>query len=207
MNLVLIGASTGGPKTLQSLFEFFPRLDAAVILVQHMPRFLNESLRRVLAERTLMDVCLAEKGQTLEHGVVYLAPSEVHLTLENNRRIDLARGEKVNHVCPSIDVAMLSLCPREEDAFVGVILTGMACDGVEGIRHIKQLGGQVFVQNRLTAAVYTLPHAALATGLVDFEGSPKAIREKLVERFGCISAVLAGGENKMERRFSDHERD
>ncbi|MBN1941679.1 MAG: chemotaxis protein CheB [Phycisphaerae bacterium] len=189
MNIIVIGASTGGPKALRSLFEFLPRLDAAIVLVQHMPRFLNESFRRVLAERTLMDVSLAEPGQMLEHGVVFVAPSEFHLVLNDNRRIDLVRGVKVNYVCSSVDVTMLSLRPRGEDSFLGIILTGMAADGADGIRHIKNLGGLTFVQNQMTAAVYDMPHSALLTGAVDFEGSPKAIRERLVEKFGCIQTV------------------
>jgi two-component system chemotaxis response regulator CheB len=189
MNIIMIGASTGGPRTLRSLFEFLPRLDAAVILVQHMPRFLNESFRRALSEKTIMDVRIARQGDMLETGVVYVAPSEFHMVLADNQRIDLVRGVKVNYVCPSVDVAMLSLHPGDEDTFIGVILTGMAADGTEGVRHIKNLGGLVFVQNQKTSAVYDMPRSALATGVVDFEGSPKAIREKLIETLGCIETV------------------
>lgn len=199
MNIIMIGASTGGPRALRSLFEFLPRLDAAVVLVQHMPRFLNESLRRSLAEQTLMDVRIARQGDELESGTVYVAPSEFHLVLANNRRIELVRGVKVNYVCPSVDVAMLSLRPNGEDSFLGVILTGMAADGTEGVRHIKNLGGLVFVQNQKTAAVYDMPRSAQAAGVVDFEGSPRAIREKLVETLGCIEAVSPSADaNRME---------
>jgi two-component system chemotaxis response regulator CheB len=189
MNIMMIGASTGGPRALRSLFEFLPCLDAAVILVQHMPRFLNESLRRNLSERTIMDVRIARQGDILQSGVIYVAPSEFHLVLHENRRIDLVRGVKVNYVCPSVDVAMLSLRPAHEDRYVGVILTGMSADGAEGVKHIKQLGGRVFVQNQKTAAVYDMPRSAVETGAVDFEGSPKVIREKLIELTGSIEPV------------------
>jgi len=198
MNIIVMGASTGGPRALRSLFEYFPRLDAAVILVQHMPRFLNESLRRSLAEQTAMDVRLAQQGDMLESGTVFVAPSEFHLVLSNNRRIDLVRGVKVNYVCPSVDVAMLSLRSNREDSFFGVILTGMAADGSEGVRHIKNLGGRVLVQNQKTSAVYDMPRCALETGAVDFEGSPKAIREKLVETLGCIESVSPWDTKRLE---------
>ncbi|MBN1556172.1 MAG: chemotaxis protein CheB [Phycisphaerae bacterium] len=189
MNIVMIGASTGGPKALRSLFEYLPRIDAAVILIQHMPKFLNVSFCKALSERTLMDVHLAVQDQLLEHGVVHVAPSEYHLVLADNRRIDLVRGVKVNYVCPSVDVAMLSLQARRDDRFVGVVLTGMAADGAEGVRHIKNLGGMAFVQNQMTAAVYDMPHSALLTGAVDFQGSPKSLREKLVETFGVLETT------------------
>lgn len=189
MNIIMIGASTGGPRALRSLFAFLPRLEAAIVVVQHMPRFLNESLRRSLAERTEMDVRTARAGDQLESGAIYIAPSEFHLVLTNNRDIHLVRGVKVNYVCPSVDVAMLSLRPDEKDSFTGVILTGMASDGIEGIRHIKNLGGTVFVQDRKTAAVYDMPQRTLAAGIVDFEGSPKSIHDRFMDMFGNREAV------------------
>jgi two-component system chemotaxis response regulator CheB len=145
-----------------------------------------------------MDVCVAKQGDILEAGTVFIAPSEYHLVLSNNRRIDLVRGVKVNYVCPSVDVAMLSLRPNSEDSFFGVILTGMASDGTEGIRHVKNLGGRIYVQNQKTSAVYDMPHSAIQTGAVDFEGSPKAIREKLMESIGCIEAVSPWSMNPLE---------
>ncbi|MDY6834646.1 MAG: CheB methylesterase domain-containing protein, partial [Chloroflexota bacterium] len=139
-NIIVIGSSTGGPKTLKELFFGLPILNASVIVIQHMPHYINESLKEKLGDRTEMQVKLAEDKDTLEAGTVYIARSELHLKLRNNRKIRLVEGDKVNAVCPSIDVTMLSLRNGPGFNLMGVVLTGMGRDGADGISHMKKLG-------------------------------------------------------------------
>jgi len=83
--IVIIGASTGGPQTLRKVVERIPVIDACIIIVQHMPIHVNNSIRRSLSQLTDMDVNIAEDGMRLENGVIIIAPSEIHLELDRNR--------------------------------------------------------------------------------------------------------------------------
>lgn len=178
--IVVIGSSTGGPRTLETIFSRFPRIDAAIIIVQHMPHYINSGLCRHLAENSRMEVRVAEDGEPVQHGTIYVAPSDVHLKLVGNREIHLFNDEKVQYVRPSIDVAMTSLERNEGDRLVGVILSGMGSDGAEGIRHIKAIGGVTLAQALRTCAIHAMPRAAFETGRVDRMLPPEEIRERII---------------------------
>ena len=187
-NLIVMGISTGGPKTLKRVFGGLPRLDAAIVLVQHMPSFINQSICRTLAGLTSMDVTLAADGQRLESGGVYLAPSEVHLELVNNSRVRLFRGPKVCFVCPAADVLMKSV-RRTSRRLIGVIMTGMGHDGSEGIRHVKGVGGLTLAQDEASSAIWGMPGSAVETGCVDEILSPEGIRDRLIREVGVLQAA------------------
>ncbi|WP_292365521.1 MULTISPECIES: CheB methylesterase domain-containing protein [unclassified Methanoculleus] len=184
--IVVIGSSTGGPRTLETIFSRFPRVDAAIVIVQHMPLYINSSLCRHLAKTTRMDVRIAEDGESVEHGTIYVAPSDVHLKLVGNRTIRLFDDEKVQFVRPSIDVAMTSLEKNGGDRFAGVILSGMGSDGAQGIRHIKAIGGVTLAQTLRTCAIHAMPRAAFETGKVDQMLPPEGIREQIIRIAGTL---------------------
>lgn len=177
--IVVIGVSTGGPKTLHRLFGGMPRLDAAVIVVQHMPKFINESIRRGLEKLTPMNARLAENNLPLQEGCIYIAPSEVQTRLVGNRTFKVQGREKVNFVCPAADVTMMSLQHASATRMVGVVLTGLGRDGAEGIHHIKSIGGATLVQDEASSVIWGMPSAALETGAVDHVLPPEQIRDWL----------------------------
>ena len=183
-HIIVIGASAGGPRILRELFNGMPRLNASVVLVQHMPKFINQSLCRTLDEVTDMHVKIARDGMDLEPGVVYVAPSEHHLSFMDNRLIHLHQGEKVHFVRPSVDVTMKSLNRQPNALLMGVILTGMGKDGADGIRHVKRLGGITLAQDEQSSIIYGMPKVAAATGDVDFIGTPIEIQKKLIDICG-----------------------
>ena len=184
--IVVIGSSTGGPRTLEIVFSRFPLVDAAIVIVQHMPHYINSAFCRHLAEISRMEARIGEDGESIEHGTIYVAPGDVHLKLLANRTIRLFDDEKVQSVRPSIDVAMTSLERRESDRFAGVILSGMGSDGAEGIRHIKSIGGTTYAQALRTCAIHYMPRAAFATGRVDEMLPPEGIRENLIRFAGIL---------------------
>lgn len=165
------------------MFLRLPLLKAAVVIIQHIPPLVDRAFVASLARVSEMAVTLAGDGELLQAGHVYLAPGGVHLNLVGNRSVHLFNGEKVNSVCPSIDVAMKSLVPPAGSRIVGVILTGMGCDGAAGISHIKQLGGITIAQDQKTSVIYGMPKAAAATGRIDFILSTAQIADKLTELF------------------------
>jgi len=190
-NIVMIGVSTGGPIALKRLFADLPPLNAAFVIVLHIPPGMDYRIARSLSAVTAMPVALAEDGGYLRRGHIYLAPGGFHLKLEGNSRIILEEGPRVNFVQPSADVAMKSLLkPLKRGRIIGVILTGMGKDGAEGIRHIKALGGMTIAQDQKSSAIYGMPKAASETGAVDFVFPLDKISRKLVELLSnCESTV------------------
>lgn len=178
----MIGVSTGGPLALKRLFVDLPPLNAAFVIVLHIPPGMDYRIAKSLDAVSAMPVSLAEDGEYLRNGHIYLAPGGFHLKLEGNSRIILEEGQRINFVQPSADVAMKSLLkPLKRGCIVGVILTGMGKDGAEGIRHIKGIGGVTIAQDQESSAIYGMPKAASETGAVDYTVPPDKIGRKLVE--------------------------
>lgn len=183
-NIIILGISTGGPKILRTFFDGMPLLDGSIVLVQHMMKCANRTLTKTLDSLTEMDVRLASHGEYLEHGVVYIAPSEVHTTLKNNQIIQLVNGPKVCYVCPAVDVTMKSIKRNSGDNIIGIIMTGMGNDGAEGTSHIKSIGGTTFAQDEETSVIWGMPKAAIDTGYVDYVLSTEGIRNKMISQVG-----------------------
>lgn len=183
-NILVIGSSTGGLKVLEELFPRLPVLKTPVVIIQHITPLVDQAFVTSLARVSKMPVSLACDGQLLQEGQVYLAPGGFHLNFVRNRSIHLYTGEKVNSVCPSIDVSMKSLVHPIAGRIAGVILTGMGCDGAAGIAHIKEIGGITIAQDQKTCVIYGMPRAAAETGKVDFIMPTDRIADKLIELFG-----------------------
>ena len=186
-NIVIIGISTGGPKTLRGFFDGLPLLDASIILVQHMTKCANKSLCGTLNKLTEMEVRIACHGENIKPGIVYFAPSEVHLELTNNKMVQLVNTPKVCFVRPSVDVTMKSIRKATGDNITGIIMTGMGKDGAEGLSHIKSIGGVTFAQDENTSVIWRIPKEAINTGKVDYVLSPEGIRNKLISQMGRLT--------------------
>jgi len=178
--IVVIGASAGGPRVLKQIFTDLPMLNCSIIVVQHMPNFINESIAQSLNSVTEMEVRLFHQDEVLKDRVVYVVPSEYHAKVIQNRQIQLRQGERVNYVCPAVDVTMLSLHQEPGVRHLGILLTGMGRDGAEGMRHIKHIGGQTIAQNEKTCAIFGMPKEAIETGCVDWVLPPDQIHQKLI---------------------------
>ena len=94
---------------MRGFFDGLPLLDASIVLVQHMIKCANKSLCETLNSLTEMEVRIACHGETIKPGIVYFAPSEIHLELTNNKIIQLVNGPKVCYVRPAVDVTMKSI--------------------------------------------------------------------------------------------------
>ncbi len=179
--IVVIGSSTGGPLILQDIFTGFPRVDASILICQHLPPAFLRPFASHIRSVTAMPVEVAEAGLHADPGIILVARPGWHLLLQDNRVCRLQKSAPVNFVRPSIDVLMQSILPRTGDAILGIILTGMGRDGAEGIRHIHSLGGRTIAQDPETCPIRTMPLAAIETGAVSFVLSPQKIREYLIQ--------------------------
>lgn len=186
-SLIVVGASTGGVRALGELFSHLPRLNAAVLLVQHMPAYIQASFVRSLGAQTPMHVALAKSGEELEVGTVRIAPADVHCVLEENRRVRLEASPRVHFVRPAVDVTMKSVLPcRPPGVLVGVLLTGMGRDGAEGMVHLKRIGARTVAQDEASCAVFGMPKEAWIAGGVDCLLPPAGIAQRLSRWVGSF---------------------
>lgn len=170
-DIVVIGTSTGGPPALQAIIPRFPQdLGAAVLVVQHMPAGFTKSLAERLDARSDVRVREAKDGETVDPGTVLIAPAGTHTKLRKRGslvRIVLDDEPRASLHRPSIDILMASAARLYGPKVLGVLLTGMGADGVEGLRAIREAGGRTLAESEETCAIYGMPKAAVEAGVVD----------------------------------------
>jgi len=172
--VVVIGASTGGPKAIMDLMSQMPA-DTGVnfLIVQHMPKGFTRSFADRLSWYSGVRCKEAEDNDLLLENVAYVAKSGQHMVVEKASRekktycLRLDDTPLVNYVKPAVDVTMGSLADCFDGKIIAVILTGMGKDGLEGCRKIKQKGGKIIVQDEHSSVVYGMPKCVAQEGLAD----------------------------------------
>jgi two-component system, chemotaxis family, protein-glutamate methylesterase/glutaminase len=166
-----IGISTGGPKALS---EIVPRFSASfpvpILLVQHMPEAFTEALTSSLNTRSAIRVVMGEHGQSLEGGVIYLAPGGRQMKVVadgTQNRIALTDDPPENHCRPAADYLFRSMAEIYGPRSLGVVMTGMGADGREGLRLMKAQGAHTVAQDEATSLVFGMPMEAIKAGVVD----------------------------------------
>lgn len=166
--LIIIGSSTGGPKTLCNIMRRFPsNLPASIIIVQHMPEGFTASLSARLNTVSQLDVKEASAGAKILPGKALVAPGDYHLTISKDKTVRLSQEPRVNGVRPAIDVTMRSAAEVFGDRVVGVILTGMGRDGTEGGGAVRRAGGKMIAQSVDTCVVDGMPLSLIEAGQAD----------------------------------------
>jgi two-component system chemotaxis response regulator CheB len=159
-----IATSTGGPRALAEVVSTLPiDLDAAVLIVQHMPSGFTRSLAQRLDALCALPVAEAEDGENVMSGRVYLAPGGRHmrvLAASAGPRVRLTDDAPVWGVRPAADPLFQSLAQVYGRACVCAVLTGMGRDGADGLRAVQAAGGRGVVQDRDSATIYGMPLAA-----------------------------------------------
>jgi len=169
--MVIIGASTGGPQTLELILSSLPiDFSAPIIVVQHMPTvFFTKSLAEHLNHNCGLKVKVMENNETIQPGTVYLIPSGFRWTLIQVDReyVKSYLGiEDSNILSPSINLAMKTLAQIYSENVVGIILSGMGEDGVEGMKAIKEAGGKTIVQDE-SSVIFGMPKVVIDAGYAD----------------------------------------
>jgi len=170
-DVIVIGTSTGGPSALQAIIPRLPRaLASTILVVQHMPAGFTRSLADRLDQRSALPVREAQDGEALQRGVVLVAPGGLHMKLRKrgtHTRVWLDAEPRSSLHRPSVDVLMASVARAYGPRSMGIVLTGMGADGVEGLRAIREAGGRTLAESQETCVIYGMPKAAVEAGVVD----------------------------------------
>lgn len=166
--VIAIAASTGGPAALAHLVGALPAdFPAPLLAVQHNSLGFMPTLAGWLNGIGNLRVKVAARGDALERAVLYLAPDDQHLGLDEHRRLALASADPIGGFRPSATFLFRSVAQRYGPRALGVILTGMGSDGVDGLRRLRDAGGRVIAQDEASSVVFGMPGAAIAAGVVD----------------------------------------
>lgn len=170
--IVAIGISTGGPRALEQIMPRFPhQFPIPILIVQHMPRGFTGPLSERLNQLCSIRVSEAIQQQRLQPGTAYIAPAGRHMRVVRNLfddepmlLLDSHRGHSLH--MPSVDLLMKSVAEIYRSSAIGVIMTGMGCDGTEGITAIFKAGGLTIGQDEASCTVYGMPRACAEAGVL-----------------------------------------
>lgn len=167
-DVIVVGASTGGPQALQTLVAGLPAdFPAAVFVVQHTSPQHQSLLPLLLSKAGPLPANHAVDGEPIHPGRIYVAPPDRHLVLEPTH-LRVTRGPKENRVRPAVDPLFRSAAYAFGPRAVGVVLTGALDDGTAGLWAIKDRGGVAIVQDPDEAEMPSMPQSAMHYVEVDY---------------------------------------
>ncbi len=168
---VVIGASTGGPPALQAVLSAIQKpIPVGFAISQHMPPGFTRAFAERLNKFSALEISEARSGDVMEPGKVLIAPGGKNLLfrLRGNAVVaEVADPLSSQRYLPSVDAMFESASEIFGSRLLGVVLTGMGNDGAQGVRRIKQGGGQAIAEAEETSVVFGMPKEAIATGSID----------------------------------------
>lgn len=171
VGIVAIGISTGGPAALSKLIpELSKDFPVPIVIVQHMPPVFTRMLAERLQQGEGVKVVEGVDGMILEPGTAYIAPGNYHMAVRQKEgRVFLAMNQEppVNYCRPSVDVLFRSVAEVYREETLGIIMTGMGQDGLNGIRAMKSKGAIIFAQDQASSVVWGMPSFVVREGLAD----------------------------------------
>lgn len=183
VDVIGVGASTGGPEAVYNYLKDMPKSMPGTIIVQHIPKAFSRMFADRLDRQTHFNVKLAETGDVIEDGYVYVAPGDLQLRIvkkNNKNTIECYSGEKVSGHRPSADVLFESMAKEVGKNAIGIVLTGMGRDGAEGLLQMKEQGALTIGQDEASSVVYGMPRAAYDRGAVQKQGSISDIQQYVI---------------------------
>ena len=200
VKIVAIGVSTGGPNALTTLLSAFPaNFPVPIVIVQHMPPVFTTRLAQRLNKNCQVSVCEGFSGASIAPGQVWIAPGDFHMILEREGteiQIRTNQEHPENFCRPAVDVLFRSVAKIYGAGTLGVIMTGMGQDGLHGCECIREVGGQIFVQDQATSVVWGMPGMVANAGLADFVLPLNELGKEILSRCkGLKLTDLRGGKH------------
>ena len=158
---IVIGTSAGGVEALKIVLkDIEPTIESPIIIVIHIKER-TDGFSKIYGDLNKLKIKEAEDKEEIKNGVIYFAPSDYHLSIEDDYTFSLSVEEKVNYSRPSIDILFESAAEIYTDDLLGIVLTGANLDGALGLEKIEKLGGKCIVQNPKEAYFDIMPLSAL----------------------------------------------
>ena len=182
LGVICVASSTGGPQVVQKLLTELPAdFPVPIAIVQHINAAFSESLVGWLASSSKLKVKVAKEGDLLTPGTVLLAPADAHLLIAGRGKVSVQPGAARDGHLPSATLLLDSAAKAYARRAVGVILTGMGNDGVDGLAAIRSAGGKTLAQNQESSVVFGMPGAAISRGIVDHVVSGDELAVSLIK--------------------------
>ena len=186
LGLLAIGASTGGIHAVANLFEALPaEIHVPILVTQHLPAAFMAVFARQLSAASGRLATVAEDGMRLVPDQIFIAPGTAHLNLDSQRDRLIVRlsNQRMSSGClPSVDPMLSTAASVLGSRALGVILTGMGRDGVEGAARLVAAGGSVIAQDEGSSAVWGMPRAVVDAGLACAVLPPAKIARRIALR-------------------------
>jgi two-component system, chemotaxis family, protein-glutamate methylesterase/glutaminase len=165
--VIAIGASTGGTEAIASVLIRLPANTPGVVVAQHIPPGFSRAFAERLNAACPIEVREAVDGDTLHDGLALVAPGDFHMVLRRaggRYFVNVRTGPRVCYQRPSVDVLFHSVSEAAAAHAVGVLLTGMGCDGAQGLLRMRQAGAHTIAQDEASCVVFGMPREAIALG-------------------------------------------
>ncbi|HSD83977.1 MAG TPA: chemotaxis-specific protein-glutamate methyltransferase CheB, partial [Anaerolineae bacterium] len=168
LEIVGIASSTGGPGALATILRSLPEdFTLPIVIVQHITKGFVTGLANWLSHETSLTVSVAQQGMPLEAGSIVLAPDDYHIQINRQGIIQLSSDAPYRGLRPSANYLFQSLAQAYGPHAVGLILTGMGDDGVDGLAELHAAGGTTIAQDEDSCIVYGMPREAVARQAID----------------------------------------
>lgn len=177
---ISIVTSTGGPSAMSKILApLSARFPIPIFVVQHIIPGFTDGFIRWLDSTVALDVCMAERDDRVLPGKVYVAPDNQHLDVTRSR-ISLSDGPLIEGFRPSGTHLFHSMARTIGRGSLGILLTGMGRDGVDGLRAVRDAGGRTICQDEESSVVFGMPAVAINEGLADDIMNPVTISKYLL---------------------------
>jgi two-component system chemotaxis response regulator CheB len=214
-DIIVIGSSAGGLPALIDVVTALPAgFPAAILVVQHVPPYSTSNLHHILNRAGPLQAVVAQDGQPIEAGTIYVATPDHHLLVESDKLV-VRRGPKENRFRPSVDALFRSAAYTYGSRVIGLVLSGVLDDGTSGLWSIKRLGGLTLIQEPQDALFPQMPlnaqeqvpidhsvpaaqMAALLTYLTSQPASPTPKLTKKEQKLLETEIIIATRDNAFE---------
>jgi two-component system, chemotaxis family, protein-glutamate methylesterase/glutaminase len=182
IQVIAIGASTGGPMALQIILSRLPGdLRVPVLIVQHIAKGFVKGFVEWLSATSGIKLKIAEEGEQISAGIGYIAPDNFHMGVSRGSKIILSDQTPENGLKPSVSYLFRSVAETFGPNALGALLTGMGKDGADELKTMKDKGAYTVVQSKESCVIFGMPAEALSIGAADQALSPEKIAEILAK--------------------------
>jgi two-component system chemotaxis response regulator CheB len=184
IQIISIGASTGGPLALQKILALLPKdIPVPILIVQHISQGFIEGFVEWLKTTTHFPLHIASHGEYPMPGHGYVAPDGFHMGVENGPRIILSNHELENGLRPSVAYLFRTTAKVLGSKAIGILLTGMGRDGADELKLMKENGAITIAQDKDSSVVHGMPGEAIKLNAATHILSPEDISKTLAAFF------------------------